>query len=429
VYIREGCWYCHSQYIRPVTGETRRWGPVSQIGEYAHDRPHLFSTRRIGPDLARVGRKYADDWHIAHYWNPRDVVPDSIMPSFPWLFEPVVGNETPRLNEDGKALVAYTQKLGTAIGDWRETFIPARVSSGVTLRVHPEQRDELVSLGKEVYERRCIGCHGEKGDGKGPASVFLEPKPRDFTRGIFKFRSTPGRNSLPTDADLFITVTNGLWGTSMPAWQEISEHERFAVIQYIKTFSDRWKKRRAGAGMTVPPEPPVTRASIQNGDKFFRRNARCLLCHGRAGEGDGPLATALKDVWEHPSPPANFTLPAGVQGGVKLGHDGEHIFRTVMTGVGGTLMPAFRGQLPPDEVWDIVHYVQSLRVKAHLSELIAAGLKDEDRADAVHRIWHTLSTAAVQGRIEQALLDQQLAELKPEKGQTLLTGLPERGRK
>lgn len=71
VYIREGCWYCHSQYVRPVTGESFRWGPVSQAGEYAHDRPHLFSTRRIGPDLTRVGRKYGDDWHAAHYWNPR----------------------------------------------------------------------------------------------------------------------------------------------------------------------------------------------------------------------------------------------------------------------------------------------------------------------------------------------------------------------
>jgi cytochrome c oxidase cbb3-type subunit 2 len=80
VYIREGCWYCHSQYVRPVTGETRRWGPVTQSGEYAYDLPHLFSTRRIGPDLSRVGLKYSDAWHLAHFWSPRMVVPDSIMP-------------------------------------------------------------------------------------------------------------------------------------------------------------------------------------------------------------------------------------------------------------------------------------------------------------------------------------------------------------
>jgi cytochrome c oxidase cbb3-type subunit I/II len=87
VYIREGCWYCHSQYVRPVTGETRRWGPVTQAGEYAYDLPHLFSTRRIGPDLSRVGLKYSDAWHLAHFWNPRMLFPDSIMPRFAGLFD------------------------------------------------------------------------------------------------------------------------------------------------------------------------------------------------------------------------------------------------------------------------------------------------------------------------------------------------------
>jgi cytochrome c oxidase cbb3-type subunit I/II len=82
VYQREGCWYCHSQYIRPVTGEDQRWGPVSEVGEYAHDWPHLLSTRRIGPDLTRVGLKFADHWHYAHHWSSTMVVPDSIMPEF-----------------------------------------------------------------------------------------------------------------------------------------------------------------------------------------------------------------------------------------------------------------------------------------------------------------------------------------------------------
>jgi len=419
IYVREGCWYCHSQYVRPVTGESLRWGPVSQAGEYAYDFPHLFSTRRIGPDLTRVGRKYADGWHIAHHWNPRHVVPDSIMPSFPWLFEPVKGNETPQLNEDGKALVAYVQKLGTGIGDWREDFAPTHLASGVSLHMDPEERDQLVAYGKTVYERRCIGCHGEKGDSQGPSAVFFETKPRDFTRGIFKFRSTPGKDSLPTDADLFITVTHGLWGTPMPTWEEISERERFAVIQYIKTFSDRWKKEEVGVPITVTSESPVTLASIQNGDKLFHSKATCFICHGADGKGDGPLAAALKDVWNHSIRPANFTLPAGVQGGVKLGHDGEHIFKTVMAGVGGTPMPPFQGQLTPDEVWDIVHYEQSLRVKAHESELIAAGLRDPDRADALSRIWQSLSVSASQGKIEQAVLEQELAELKSEEGQMI----------
>jgi cytochrome c oxidase cbb3-type subunit 1 len=401
VYIREGCFYCHSQYIRPVTGESQRWGPVSQTGESAYDRPHLFSTRRIGPDLTRVGRKYGDDWHIAHHWRPQDVVPDSIMPAFPWLFEPVQGDAAPQLNEDGKALVAYIQRLGSSIGDWREGFVSTRLATGLALNSSPETRDELVALGKDVYERRCIGCHGAKGDGNGASAKFLNPRPRDFTGGIFKFRSTPDKDSLPTDADLFLTVTHGLWGTAMPTWQEISERERSAAIQYVKTFSDRWQKETVEPPITVPSELPVTQASADNGKTIFHGKAICFMCHGAEGRGDGMMAAGLQDVWGHPVRPANFTLPAGAHGGVKLGHDGEHIFKTIMTGIGGTPMPPFQGKLTPQEVWDVVHYVQSLRVDAHVAELTALGLKKADEEEARSRIWASLSGAARRGQIDK----------------------------
>jgi cytochrome c oxidase cbb3-type subunit I/II len=406
VYIREGCWYCHSQYIRPVTGETLRWGPVSQTGEYAYDRPHLFSTRRIGPDLSRIGRKYGDGWHVAHHWDPRAVVPDSIMPKFPWLFEKPKNGSPPQLNEDGKALVAYIQRLGTSIGDWREDFVPTRLSSGEALNLSPETKDELVTLGKSVYERRCIGCHGAKGDGNGVSASFLNPRPRNFTAGIFKFHSTPGKDSLPTDADLFITVTHGLWGTAMPTWQTISAREREAVIQYIKTFSGRWQQEPVEAPISVPQEPAVTEASIENGKAIFHGKAICFMCHGAEGKGDGILAAGLKDMWGNSDRPANFTLPAGMHGGVKLGHDAEHIFETIMTGVGGTPMPPFQAQLKAEEVWDMVHYVQSLREEAQIAELAAAGLKPADQEEARIRIWASLSNAARLGEIEKQVVQR-----------------------
>lgn len=415
VYIREGCWYCHSQYVRPVTGESLRWGPVPQAGEYAYDLPHLFGTRRIGPDLTRVGRKYADEWHAAHHWNPRHVVPDSIMPSFTWLFESAKGDDAPQLNADGKALVAYIQRLGTTIGDWRETFISTRLSAGVSLALDPRERAELTSLGKTVYERRCIGCHGKHGDGKGLSAIFLDPKPRDFTKGIFKFRSTPGHNSLPTDADLFITVSHGLWGTAMPNWAEISERERMAVIQYVKTYSDRWTKEIVGQPINVPPEPPVTEASIARGKTIFHGMASCFICHGSEGKGDGIVASSLKDEWGFPEHPANLTLPAGVYLGVKLGHDGTHLFKTIMTGIGGTPMPIFQGQLKPEEVWDLVHYVQSLRVEAQITELQQAGLQEQDRAEATSRIWASLSTATGLTGLASALAGKENQKDQPAK--------------
>jgi mono/diheme cytochrome c family protein len=197
----------------------------------------------------------------------------------------------------------------------------------------------------------------------------------------------------------------------MPTWQDISERERFAVIQYIKTFSDRWEKETIGRPIAVPPEPPITAASIENGKTLFHTKAICFMCHGPAGKGDGPLAAGLNDIWGHPVRPANFTLPAGVHGGVKLGHDGEHIFKTVMTGVGGTPMPAFEGQFTPQEVWDVVHYVQSLRVQAHASELVAAGLKETDREEAVNRIWGSLSQAAALKQLDQGVIQMHLTRL------------------
>lgn len=388
VYIRDGCWHCHSQYIRPVTGESFRWGPVSQIGEFAHDRPQLFSTRRTGPDLSRVGRKYGDDWHVAHLWNPQEVVPDSIMPRFPWLFTQSQDGGPPPLTEDGKALVAYLQRLGTSIGDWRESFLSTRLSGAVALPGTPQAREDVLSLGKRVYERRCAGCHGAKGDGKGPSARFLNPHARDFTTGIFKFRSTAGKDSLPTDADLYVTVTHGLWATSMPSWQDISDRERWAVVQYLKTFSERWRKESVGQPVSVSAEPPITSASLEKGKTLFESN--CALCHGSEGKADGALAGALQDDWGQPIKPAHLSLPAGVQGGIKLGHDGPRLFQTIVAGVGGTPMPPF-DSMAAEDVWNLVHYVQSLRVNAHEAELVAAGITEQDRTIAREKIWAAMS--------------------------------------
>lgn len=145
VYIREGCYLCHSQMIRPFRAETERYGHYSLAGEFVYDHPFQWGSKRTGPDLARVGGRYSDEWHRAHLNNPRDVVPESNMPSFPWLEETVLdGKLTPKKldvmrtlgvpysDEDiagaaaavqGKteldALVDYLQIMGTAISSRR----------------------------------------------------------------------------------------------------------------------------------------------------------------------------------------------------------------------------------------------------------------------------------------------------------------------
>ena len=145
IYIREGCYVCHSQMIRPFRAETERYGHYSVAGEFVYDHPFQWGSKRTGPDLARVGGRYSDDWHRVHLMNPRDVVPESNMPGFPWLAENVLDGElTPKKLEamrtlgvpyadadiagateavKGKteldALIAYLQNLGTAISSRR----------------------------------------------------------------------------------------------------------------------------------------------------------------------------------------------------------------------------------------------------------------------------------------------------------------------
>jgi cytochrome c oxidase cbb3-type subunit 2 len=92
IYVREGCYVCHSQMIRPFRAETERYGHYSVAGEFVYDRPFQWGSKRTGPDLHRVGGRYSDDWHRVHMVNPRDVVPESIMPGYPWLAETAVGN-------------------------------------------------------------------------------------------------------------------------------------------------------------------------------------------------------------------------------------------------------------------------------------------------------------------------------------------------
>jgi cytochrome c oxidase cbb3-type subunit I/II len=427
VYLREGCWYCHSQYVRPVTGETRRWGPVSEAGEYAFDVPHLWGTRRIGPDLTRVGLKYSDEWHLAHFWNPRMLSLDSIMAPFRGLFEtpeePVkivddgAGNRslertpvTEKLfafgskepikltpNADGllfvpmeardkapiilipnkeytgdtvnmavetealQGLIAYLQKLGMNRGKWRDLFEPQKLE--VTDATMPRS-SEWITYGKEVYQRRCVGCHGVNGDGNGPAATFLyKQRPRSFAAAVFKFRLT--KEPLPTDGDLLRTITRGVRGTAMPAWHELPLIDRLAVIQYIKyeLALDRSDPAKPYAYFKEEPpgpplyigRPPDPSEQMLTHAKDVWRNAKCWECHGQTGKGDGEKAPGLKDDLGFPVKPADLTA-----GQFKSGPTVEDIFRTMTTGLSGTPMPSYRDSLSEEDRWALSYYVLAL---------------------------------------------------------------------
>ncbi len=116
LYIGEGCWHCHSQFIRPVSNESKRWGPVSDSSEYqnALQRPVMFGTRRVGPDLSREGGRHANDWHAVHFFNPPVVSPDSPMPAYPWFFD----GSPDKPNLRGLAIITYVQWLGSWLKEY-----------------------------------------------------------------------------------------------------------------------------------------------------------------------------------------------------------------------------------------------------------------------------------------------------------------------
>lgn len=124
VYVGEGCWHCHSQFVRPVSNESRRWGPVSQTIEYQNElqRPVLFGTRRIGPDLSREGGRRGNDWHAVHFFDPPAVSPDSPMPQYKWFFDGAANKP----NKRGLAIILYVQWLGSWLESYPlyENFVP-----------------------------------------------------------------------------------------------------------------------------------------------------------------------------------------------------------------------------------------------------------------------------------------------------------------
>jgi hypothetical protein len=115
LYVGDACWHCHSQFVRPVSNESLRFGPVSTAQEYQNEMqmPVLFGTRRVGPDLTREGGRRPNDWHAAHFFNPQNVAPVSVMPRYTWFFRPAAGGAPPAPNRAGFSIIAYVQWLGT----------------------------------------------------------------------------------------------------------------------------------------------------------------------------------------------------------------------------------------------------------------------------------------------------------------------------
>jgi cytochrome c oxidase cbb3-type subunit 2 len=236
IYIENGCTYCHTQFIRYVDwdlGAER----IALAGDYIQDQPHLLGSERTGPDLSQEGGEHPDDWHLAHFTNPRFTRPNSLMPSFKFLGISKI-----------KTLIAYKQSLGFKDADfrverqklWKKRSVEA-YESGPAKNVDwlhsmvPEPWRKLpnpypsteagLKRGHRIYQDYCIGCHGPIGDGMGPAEPFLYPPPLNFT--ILKGRGISG-------GILYYQIMNGITGTAMPYFkQELESEKIWNVGNYV----------------------------------------------------------------------------------------------------------------------------------------------------------------------------------------------------
>jgi cytochrome c oxidase cbb3-type subunit 2 len=254
IYQREGCNNCHTQTVRPLKTEVMRYGEYSKAGEFAFDYPFLWGSKRTGPDLARIGKKYPDAWHYRHFEDPRKFFPGSNMPAYGWLNQNELDPRDvkahmdalgfPYTDEDisglaGKneldALVAYVQVIGTAVAKKRP--VPASVTVEPPETENPLAGDPAAILaGKGIYENNCAGCHGDNGEGDiGPSLVDN------------KFLYVEGDLA---DDDYYELINNGseegkveegrtMKGGMPPFMGDLSKKEIWSVIAFIRSLQNK----------------------------------------------------------------------------------------------------------------------------------------------------------------------------------------------
>lgn len=341
IYAREGCAYCHTQQIRKVRADVERFGAPTRAWETVYDYPHLWGTRRIGPDLSRETSVRSDDWQLTHLYNPRLIVKDSMMPPYPWLFNKSASAPT----QEGQDLLAYLKSLGRA-----------RELSGITIQPLPayckcpedvRRLEETVGLlnanpnmaeqskkssnfffpsdkallasyekrGSELFAQNCASCHGAQGRGDGVAAATLLPAPANLTLKQFSTER------------LSYVLDHGVYGSAMPAWRDLAEQDRAALVLYVSKLNQ------------------VKPVSLINPEAKALFVQHCASCHGVDGRGDGPVAGAL-------APKAtNFD---------QVGPSMARALSVINDGIPGTSMPPWKDQLSLKERGMLAMYVASL---------------------------------------------------------------------
>jgi DMSO reductase family type II enzyme heme b subunit len=224
---------------------------------------------------------------------------------------------------------------------------------------------EDLAAGQALYAENCSQCHGDQGDGQGVLADLLDPRPRDFTRGIYKIRRTP-QGELPTDEDLFRIISLGMPGTSMPAWQGVlSDPQIWQLVGVIKSFSPDFADYPAEKQFALEGRIEASAESLKRGAEVYEK-AECAKCHGVRGRGNGRSAGEQEDEWGFKIHPADLTQPWRLRGGASV----EDLYRTVTTGVNGTPMPSFSDAWSSEDLWHLANYLHSLGREPSFGEIL-----------------------------------------------------------
>lgn len=324
VYASLGCALCHTQQVRFILPDVLRWGAPTEAWETRYDFPQLWGTRRIGPDLARESGVRSDDWQLTHLYHPQSVVPDSVMPSYSWLFK----GSPDRPGASASDLLAYLHTLGRARQAGAGKRIGPRVDSGLDPDmlmeikslcaapfINPNQaqlsgtvpslahstvtRDQLFARGSTLFTQNCAGCHGANGDGNGLAASGLSPRPANLQVHHF---STQG---------VAEALWNGVPGSAMPAWRDLPVSDLASLTIYVQSL-------HSAPVATIP----ATASLLARGAGIYANN--CMICHGAQGRGNGSVGMLLLPR------PADFTAAQP---------DTTHVIQVLNAGIPGTGMP------------------------------------------------------------------------------------------
>jgi mono/diheme cytochrome c family protein len=233
----------------------------------------------------------------------------------------------------------------------------AMLADRVAARTGHDPGDAVALDAVTLYDRYCLACHGTQGDGQGPAAPWLWPRPRDFTRGEYKWRSTPS-GAPPTSADLAAAIRHGVPGTSMHAFGAILNQRQIdLLVAYLQAFAPEAFEQGA-APVPMPAPPALTPELVARGKEVYGQLG-CVSCHGAAARGDGMAAANLRNAENLPAAPYDLTaLPLRRPG---AGPGIADIYKSLITGLSGTPMPSYMGAAPEADLWAVAAYIDSVR--------------------------------------------------------------------